>query len=86
VILRKFIFCFYLLVGRPFTGNQPPPKLEFSTPVRSLTPDLFSRVPSSIKRSRVAPALVSSSNSSSYETPSPPQPLSSVMSTVDSAE
>jgi hypothetical protein len=80
--MLKFIFLF-LLVGRPFTGNQPPPpKLEFSTPVRSLTPDLYSRVSSSIKRSRVAPTLISSS----YETPPPPQPMPSMTSTIDSAE
>ncbi|CAF4936313.1 unnamed protein product, partial [Rotaria sp. Silwood2] len=47
-------------IGRSFTGNQPTTKLEFSTPVRSLTPDLYSRVPSSIKRSRITPALASS--------------------------
>jgi len=83
--LKTFFCCFFLLAGRSFTGgNPPPPKLEFSTPVRSLTPDLYSRVTSSIKRSRVAPTLVSSS--SSYETPPPPQPLPSITSTLDSAE
>ncbi|CAF0962354.1 unnamed protein product [Rotaria sp. Silwood1] len=70
-------------IGRSFASNQPTTKLEFSTPVRSLTPDLYSRVPSSIKRSRITPALTSSSL---YETPPPPAPLPPVGSTVDSAE
>ncbi len=70
----------FLIVGRSFNGNHPPPpKLEFSTPVRSLTPDLYNRVPSSIKRSRITAAFGSSS---SYETPPPPAPLAS----ADSAE
>ncbi|CAF1213712.1 unnamed protein product [Adineta steineri] len=71
-------------MGRSFNNNQPPPpKLEFSTPIRSLTPDLYNRLPSSIKRSRVTPTL----NSSNYETPSPPpQQMPSGGSTVDSAE
>ncbi|CAF1082426.1 unnamed protein product [Rotaria sordida] len=68
-------------IGRSFAGNQPTTKLEFSTPIRSLTPDLYSRVPSSIKRSRIAPAFTSSSL---YETP--PAPLPPTGSTVDSAE
>ena len=71
-----------LVVNRPFTGNQPIAKPEFCTPVRSLTPDLYNRLPSSIKRSRMTPALVSST----YETPPPPAPLSSAGSTIDSAE
>ncbi len=47
--------------------------------MRSLTPDLYNRVSSSIKRSRITPAFTSAST---YETP-PPQ---SVASTIDSAE
>lgn len=57
--------------------------LEFSTPVRSMTPDVHSRVPSSIKRSRMTPALASSST---YETPPPQPPLPSAASNIDSAE
>ena len=67
-------------VSRVLAGVQPLPKLEFSTPTRSLTPDLYNRVSSSIKRTRVAPTIGASS---AYDTPSPPQPSSS---TFDSAE
>lgn len=76
----------FRLVGRVFNNVQPPPpppKLEFSTPVRSLTPELYSRLSSSIKRSRVTPAIVPVS---SYDTSSPPQSLPSGTSTCDSAE
>ncbi|CAF1011563.1 unnamed protein product [Adineta steineri] len=70
--------------GRSFTNNNNHPinKLEFSTPVRSATPDLYSRVPSSsIKRSRITPALAST-----YETPPPPAPFPSNTTNIDSAE
>lgn len=82
---KLFIFSIFLffVVNRPFASNQPITKPEFSTPVRSLTPDLYNRLPSSIKRSRITPALASSST---YETPPPPAPLSSAASTIDSAE
>lgn len=82
-LIINFYFSLTDIVGRPFTNNQPATKLEFSTPVRSLTPDLYNRVPSSIKRSRMTPALASSST---YETPPPPAPLPSAASTIDSAE
>ena len=71
------------LVGRSFGNHQVPAKLEFSTPVRSMTPEMYSRVPSSIKRSRMTPAMASSST---YETPPPPLPLPSAASNLDSAE
>jgi hypothetical protein len=78
-------FCFSSFeANRSFSNHQVPTKLEFSTPVRSMTPDLYSRVPSSIKRSRITPALTSSS--SSYETPPPPLPVPSATSSIDSAE
>ena len=71
----------FSILGRQFTNTQPINKLEFSTPVRSITPDLYSRVPSSIKRSRITPSLAST-----YETPPPPAPFPSTTSTNDSAE
>ena len=77
------IFFHFLIVGRPFTSGRPITKLEFSTPIRSLTPDLYSRVPSSIKRSRIALTMATSS---SYDTPPPPAPLPPPSSTVDLAE
>lgn len=73
-------------VNRSFNSQQQvPTKLEFSTPVRSMTPDLYNRVPSSsIKRSRMTPALATTT--STYETPPPAAPLPSAASTMDSAE
>ncbi|CAF3613838.1 unnamed protein product, partial [Rotaria sp. Silwood1] len=75
------------IAGRSLTNNQTPPKIELSTLVRSPTTDLHSRVPSSIKRSRLAPNFFSSTVSSSYET-SPPttQQSSDVVSTIDTTE
>lgn len=73
-------------VNRSFNSQQQvPTKLEFSTPVRSMTPDLYNRVPSSsIKRSRMTPALATTT--STYETPPPAAPLPSIASNMDSAE
>ena len=77
----------FQLVGRTYPSNQSAAtKLEFSTPIRSLTPDLYNRMPSSIKRSRITPALAAATASSTYETPPPPAPLPSAASTIDSAE
>ncbi|CAF3945491.1 unnamed protein product, partial [Rotaria magnacalcarata] len=60
----------------------PPPKLEFLTPVRSHTPDIYNRVSSSVKRTRAAPTLAPSST---FETP-PAQAIPSASSAIDSAE
>ncbi|CAF1183372.1 unnamed protein product [Rotaria sordida] len=72
------------IVGRSLTNNQPPPKLEFSTPVRSSISDLYNRVPSSIKRSRLAPTFLASTLS--HETSPPTKQLPSVTSTIDTTE
>ncbi|CAF2154417.1 unnamed protein product [Rotaria magnacalcarata] len=68
--------------SKPPPPPPPPPKLEFLTPVRSHTPDIYNRVSSSVKRTRAAPTLAPSST---FETP-PAQAIPSASSAIDSAE
>jgi len=71
-------------MNRSFPTSSPIPalKLDFSTPVKPLTSDLYNRLPSSIKRSRASTIIPST-----YETPSPPpQTVPSNSSSFDSSE
>jgi len=75
-------------INRSLANNTPitPIKLDFSTPIKTLTPETYPRLPptASIKRSRANSTMIPSV----YETPSPPpaQPISSNATPFDSSE
>ena len=85
---NSLFLCVFISVNRSLANNTPitPIKLDFSTPIKTLTPETYPRLPptASIKRSRANSTMIPSV----YETPSPPpaQPISSNATPFDSSE